>query len=467
LGSAVVVLALCAVVLRPMFDRGIAIVLVAVAAVAIVIACGDTTPVLPWLVHHLPGFGLLRIPNRYKLVAAWALAAAAAHGIAALEHATAKQRVLAIGCAATAVVAVVLFVEVWPNPESDAARPVWWSIVAMAIAGVLVIAAAVAPATWKWAAASALAIAALVDAPTFIHTPQAPPVADPRQLHDTDDAILDRLPGVRDRWRLYDEFVLGERVGTRRRVRDFRGYPSVDPLSQWRYVDVLEYAKSEPQILAEFNVRWILSGLHFRHAGQFRHPRMPHPDFVDRGDGIWEAVNPAPLVMWYGGIAIVGANEVLPEMVKIGHDRRLFAVVEPAEAARLPASLRRGAPGAKQGELESYDTDEIAIGVDAPREGLVVLNELGFPGWHVEVDGEPAVALRANYLMRAVYVTAGRHRIVWSFHPAHYRLLLDGYLAALTAIVVAFATRRRRARSARPAADHPSRSSRRADAPRS
>jgi hypothetical protein len=466
MGSAIVLLALCAMVLRPRCDRGIAIVFAAIAAFGIVLAAGDTTPVLPWLVHHLPGFGLLRIPNRYKLVAAWALVAAAAYGVAALEQATREQRIRATVCAIVALGAIVLFVERWPTPETFA-RPAWWSIVAMAIAAALVIATALAPAAWKWAATSALAIAALVDAPTFTHTPQAPPVSDPRQLHERDDEILARLSGVRDRWRLYDEFILGERVGTRRQVRDFRGYPSVDPLSQWRYVDVLDFARTEPRILPEFNVRWILSGLHFRHADQFKHPRMPHPDFVDRGDGVWEALNPAPLVMWYGAVSVVKSNQVMPEMVKVGYEGRRRAVIEPDVAARLPVALQTAAAAGKPGDLDRYDPDEIAVTVDVPRDGLVVLNELGFPGWEVEVDGTPADPLRANYMMRAVYVTAGRHQIVWSFHPAHYRLLLDGYLAALTLMLVAFATRKRSPPPARVVAGHPSRSNRRADAPRS
>ena len=43
-----------------------------------------------------------------------------------------------------------------------------------------------------------------------------------------------------------------------------RGYPAVDPISLHRYVDVLDYAKRDPQILTDFNVRYVLSRPHWR-----------------------------------------------------------------------------------------------------------------------------------------------------------------------------------------------------------
>src|SRR5262249_44090043 len=146
---------------------------------------------------------------------------------------------------------------------ADQFRPPWWSIVAMAVPCALV-AGAVRWSRLRGAAASGLVLAVLFDAPTFVHTAAAPPPSDPRQRHERDDAILARLDGVRDRFRMYDEFVLGERVGQRRGVRELRGCPAVDPLLHARYVDVLDHVRRDPEILAELNVRWVLQGLHFR-----------------------------------------------------------------------------------------------------------------------------------------------------------------------------------------------------------
>jgi len=459
-GAAVVLLAACALVVRPRFDRGAAIVLAALALAGIVLAAGETGHVLPWLVNHVPGFDLLRVPGRYKLLAAWALAAGAGYGIGALEAALAEPRLRrrVLACAAAAVVVAIACVVGWGEPATAKDRAAWWSIVAAAVPAAFVVTAVLAPARVASIAIAALAACALVDAPalTFVE-PGAPVAAEPRQTHDRDDEILARLPGVRDRWRIYDEFVLGERAGARLRVRDLRGYPALDPISLHRYVDVLDFAKRDPAIVTDFNVRWVLSRLHFRYGPEVRFVTMPNPAFTPRGDGLFEARAPAPLVAWYGAATVIEPRGVLVAMRAIqepdGARRR--AIVEPADALALPLDwLAYPAPDAREGVLESYEPDEIRFAVDAPRAGLVVLNELAFPGWHVTVDGEPAAALRANYLLRAVWVDAGHHEIAWRFEPAHWRVLVAGYALALAVMIAAGAAALRRRTRSRAASQH-------------
>jgi hypothetical protein len=341
-------------------------------------------------------------------------------------------------------------------------RPAWWSIAAMVIPGLLVIVAARAdrrPRLRAFASA-ALVLVVLFDAPTFIHRPQALPAAERRQVHERDDELLAKLPGIRDQFRLHDEFVLGERVGQRRAVRDFRGYPALDPLSYRRYVDVLEYARREPAIVADFNVRWVLQAPHFRFGTtQSFLPPLHGPEFMPRGDRIFEASHPAPLVAWYGAAEVISAPaQVLPAVRAIetpGGDRARV-VIEPDAVAAVPAlaALASAAPGSVAGTLVSYEPDAIAVMVEAPRDGIVVLNEIAFAGWTVEVDGAAAVPITANYLLRAVHVGAGRHAIRWRFEPPGVRVLIAGYLLALAIMLVAAVGRvpwRRRRRASAPA----------------
>ena len=101
-------------------------------------------------------------------------------------------------------------------------------------------------------------------------------------------------------------------------------------------------------------------------------------------------------------------------------------------------------PESREGQLASYDADEIHIRLDAPRAGLVVLNEIMFPGWQVTVDGNDATPLRANYLLRAVWVEAGAHAITWRFEPSHWRVLVGGYVLALLVMLAALLAPRMR-----------------------
>jgi hypothetical protein len=73
------------------------------------------------------------------------------------------------------------------------------------------------------------------------------------------------------------------------------------------------------------------------------------------------------------------------------------------------------------GELEitirRYTTTEIEIEAATPLRAFLVLNELWYPGWEVDVDGRPAELLRANLLFRAVALPPGRHDVVFRFRP--------------------------------------------------
>src|SRR5258707_68688 len=87
-----------------------------------------------------------------------------------------------------------------------------------------------------------------------------------------------------------------------------------------------------------------------------------------------------------------------------------------AEAA-IPPGYTTGEPDLGVGSIWKSEPDEIAFQIEAPRAGLVVLNEIMFPGWTVRVDGELSPAVRANYLLRAVLVPPGVHQITWRFEP--------------------------------------------------
>jgi len=70
-------------------------------------------------------------------------------------------------------------------------------------------------------------------------------------------------------------------------------------------------------------------------------------------------------------------------------------------------------------------------------DGYVLLNEIDYPGWRATIDGQPAEILRADGLFRAVWATAGAHRIEFRFWP---RLLLPGAAISLATLAVVVST---------------------------
>jgi uncharacterized membrane protein YfhO len=91
--------------------------------------------------------------------------------------------------------------------------------------------------------------------------------------------------------------------------------------------------------------------------------------------------------------------------------------------------------------------DRVAIQTENGTDGLLVLSDNYYPGWHALVDGAPAEVLRANCTMRAISVPAGRHLVSFVFSPAAFFLSLYVSLAAaaltLAAMILAVIKRRR------------------------
>lgn len=73
--------------------------------------------------------------------------------------------------------------------------------------------------------------------------------------------------------------------------------------------------------------------------------------------------------------------------------------------------------------LQEYRPNKLVYQSDNAQEGFVVFSEIFYPkGWRVTVDGKPAELVRANYVLRALPLEPGSHRIEMVFDPAPYRI---------------------------------------------
>jgi len=65
--------------------------------------------------------------------------------------------------------------------------------------------------------------------------------------------------------------------------------------------------------------------------------------------------------------------------------------------------------------IVAYRPEHVEVEAVATADALLVLNDAFYPGWTVEVDGQPAEVLAANYAVRAVPLAPGAHRVVFSY----------------------------------------------------
>jgi len=77
--------------------------------------------------------------------------------------------------------------------------------------------------------------------------------------------------------------------------------------------------------------------------------------------------------------------------------------------------LKAGGEGTVK--LTSYGPVEATYNIDSQQGGLVVFSEVYYPGWTATIDGQPAEIGRANYVLRALNVPAGKHDVVFTYDP--------------------------------------------------
>ena len=130
----------------------------------------------------------------------------------------------------------------------------------------------------------------------------------------------------------------------------------------------------------------------------------------------------------------VGSAEAAWEAVAApSSNPRRTVVLEDVDSRFRGNDGGRAGSGAREGEQQatSHDTpgrawltsdrpQRIAIAVEAATDAWLVLADAWFPGWTATLDGTPTPVLRANYLVRAVAVPAGRHEVVFSYDPPGY-----------------------------------------------
>lgn len=67
--------------------------------------------------------------------------------------------------------------------------------------------------------------------------------------------------------------------------------------------------------------------------------------------------------------------------------------------------------------LTAYEPNRLVYETSSPKDGVVVFSEIYYPGWQATIDGQPADIARADYILRAMNVPAGKHTIEMWFDP--------------------------------------------------
>lgn len=84
----------------------------------------------------------------------------------------------------------------------------------------------------------------------------------------------------------------------------------------------------------------------------------------------------------------------------------------------------------------SYEPNSLTYDVSSKNGGVLVFSEIYYNGWTATVDGEPVEVGRVNYVLRAINIKGGKHKVVLEFKPTSVKTTEAIAYAALAIIVL-------------------------------
>jgi hypothetical protein len=404
----------------------------------------------------VPGFDEARVPARWSILTVLVIALAAAAGADALRRPGAVDRYAALATAVV-VAAGAVAVAAIPFHRPDAAALAAWATVALVVAGAAwfgIDRAGVAVATVP--AVLLLAELGVMNGHSAARAARYP---DPYTSYDS--PLVETLAASGDRAFALtaDRFDDYEYLATTLRpnanvtfgVRSLDGYDGgIQVTDRWARA-VAELAGRpivgdvplrnqlayplDPAAFARFGVHWLMLDTSFVRPEEVA-PDWTGPVRTEGPIGIWE--NPR----FRGEARVVGRTE--PR----GADGDEAEGIDVALVDGGGPELSCAEPCPAQWlAVERRDGQHLAVGVDRPAPGVLVVAEQWDPGWHARVDGTPARVIPVDESQIGVEVPAGAHRVTLSYTAPGLRagLVTTGAaLAVVVGLLVSPAPRRRR-----------------------
>lgn len=172
---------------------------------------------------------------------------------------------------------------------------------------------------------------------------------------------------------------------------------------------------------------------------------MPHVNRVDGAARVRFVERARVVGSLDEAVAGLSSPDFDPDREVLLHD------VPEASRGAVSQHQNRATPfgNAGQAAIVSEDNRHVAVDVTAPQDGFLLLADTFFPGWSADVDGTAVSIYRANISVRAVPVSAGRHRVDFRFDPPGVRQGITISIVAIVALlawcaVAAYADRRAR-----------------------
>jgi hypothetical protein len=146
------------------------------------------------------------------------------------------------------------------------------------------------------------------------------------------------------------------------------------------------------------------------------------PVFFGNQETVYENQYVLPRAFFVGAYEVIGDNEAMFKKVSTlpGYrpDRVAYLSEEPKTK---PAAVSDSVISGAKATLVHFGINGFAYDLDTPVDAVLKLSEVHYPsGWTATLDGKPVDVQRSDYVLRAVVIPAGKHRLEMSYQPETY-----------------------------------------------
>jgi hypothetical protein len=201
----------------------------------------------------------------------------------------------------------------------------------------------------------------------------------------------------------------------------FKNIGGYSPAKMEIYQDLIDVQMGGAQSGGKFNHE-VLNMLNTKYiifnAQQGQTVYQPNPE---RNGNAWfvsevKTVNTADEAMQALNANFLGDTAVHPN----AFDSKKTAVIR-SNFAKSLSGYTFGKDSAANIQLTKYGLNDLSFVSNNSQNGVAVFSDIWYPyGWEATIDGKPAEIMRADYVLRALKVPAGKHNIEFHFRPQSY-----------------------------------------------
>jgi hypothetical protein len=213
--------------------------------------------------------------------------------------------------------------------------------------------------------------------------------------------------------------------------------PSQDAYLFYDGKAILKREKELSKILGLFNVRYVLSMWQFQ-SKFFKPVHKIKTDYLP-GITVYQNKSYLPRAYLVDDIILTKtAQESLQLIESDWFNPKNTVIIETTSPENMiknmiiNTSLRNSSSSLGKCKITKYENCMVEIQADCNKDCMLVLADYFYPGWSCYVDNKKTKIYKANYILRAINLERGKHKIKFVYEPLSFRIGL--LISSLTSL---------------------------------